>query len=701
MDHDKLKLRVREHMAPTVASFEKIVRDSGLLAPQVLQDFLSIAAKSEINAEVLAKTVVERGWLTHFQVRRLWNDRFQDLLVGQYVLVDRLGSNAFGNLYKAWHRRMQRMAAVRVIPKSLLADPKQMQLFVEGIKKASCISHNHIVMAYDAGQAGENQFFATEFVEGLTLAQLVRVGRPLPLAVACNYMRMAAFGLAHAHEQGLIHGKLQPSSFLIGKDDQLKVLDLGLTQFQDDVLHDKGSGLTTLDFQAPELNHGGSATATSDVYSLGCILYFLVTGSIPYPATDAKEKVKQHALQVLPDPRKANPKLPPEIVSILHRAMAKRPESRTRTMMEFAAQIRSWAPGGGFSSPRVVRVQPGMLQESQTKTADVVAVPTPVQEVVAAQPIQQPVEDFVFDPNQPSQPDIIGIPVAEPQGNPMTAWIIFGLGLVFVGIVGLWVYNAFFGIPSDSSLSKEVVNAYKMKFVLVPAGEFEMGSLDTEINHQSDESPRHTVRFQHAFYMMTHEVNQSQYLSIIGKRPSASKQYRNSEMMPVEMVSYEDADDFCQELNQKGMQGIPRGFRYRLPTEAEWEYACRANSETAFSTGNSLDPGDAAIEGSMIEDRALKFPRPGMSGKPNAFGLFDMHGNVWEWTLDWYAPYSSDQTIDPRGPETGRKKVIRGGGWDTGMFDCRSAKRRAENTLTKSPSIGFRVVVARETEKDR
>jgi formylglycine-generating enzyme required for sulfatase activity len=207
-------------------------------------------------------------------------------------------------------------------------------------------------------------------------------------------------------------------------------------------------------------------------------------------------------------------------------------------------------------------------------------------------------------------------------------------------------------------------NSLGMKFVYIPPGTFMMGSPESEKGRLNDEF-QHEVTLTKGFYMQTTEVTQGQWQVVMGNNPSYFKDCGDD--CPVESVSWNDAQEFIEKLNQK-----EKGSQYRLPTEAEWEYACRAGTETRFYTGNSEADLDRA---GWYSKNSGEKTHPVGRKEPNGFGLYDMHGNVWEWCQDWYGGYLTGSVIDPKGTSSGPYRVLRGGSWfDDGRL-VRSAAR--------------------------
>jgi sulfatase modifying factor 1 len=244
-----------------------------------------------------------------------------------------------------------------------------------------------------------------------------------------------------------------------------------------------------------------------------------------------------------------------------------------------------------------------------------------------------------------------------------------------------------------------------LDLVLVPAGSYAMGSRPGGAERGPDET-RHRVSLTHAFYLSATEITQAQWRAVMGGNPAHFSARRDDR--PVEKVSWYDAIRFCNRLSAlaglrpayvvegSAVEWDPAAPGYRLPTEAEWEYACRAGTRTPFATGMCLSAAQANYDGTKPfpgcpSGRNRGRTRPVGKYAPNAWGVFDMHGNVWEWCWDWYGSYGSDAARDPRGPRSGTKRVIRGGSWLKSAEFCRSANRSRYDPGLRSYDIGFRV----------
>ena len=239
---------------------------------------------------------------------------------------------------------------------------------------------------------------------------------------------------------------------------------------------------------------------------------------------------------------------------------------------------------------------------------------------------------------------------------------------------------------------KKFTNTIGMEFVFIPPGDFIMGSPLSEYERRPDEVP-HLVKFSKGYYIQTTEVTQGQWKKIMGKNPSHFDECGDN--CPVETVSWDDIQEFIRKLNM-----YEGNKKYRLPTEAEWEYACRAGTSTPFSYGQCLSSEQANYNGDYPykgcptggEDRNKTIPAASLL--PNPWGIYDMHGNVWEWCQDWMGEYPSQPVVDPVGPPSREKRIYRGGGQnDTAEYN-RSAFRAQFKPHRRSGVLGFRLAMS-------
>jgi formylglycine-generating enzyme required for sulfatase activity len=241
--------------------------------------------------------------------------------------------------------------------------------------------------------------------------------------------------------------------------------------------------------------------------------------------------------------------------------------------------------------------------------------------------------------------------------------------------------------PGESfAAEKTYSNSIGMEFILIPAGSFIMGADQNFEEADDDETPQHQVKISQPFYLGKYEVTQAQWTAVMGNNPSRFKGRSN----PVEQVSWDDAQRFIEQLNAREGHN-----RYRLPTEAEWEYAARAGTTGAYSFG---DDGHLGRYGWHGEDWDSGSTHPAGQKQPNTWGLYDMHGNVWEWVRDWYSEeyYHRSPSTDPAGPWSGSYRVLRGGAWYCKARDCRSAYRGAFAPGNRFDYLGFRLALDQE-----
>jgi len=233
--------------------------------------------------------------------------------------------------------------------------------------------------------------------------------------------------------------------------------------------------------------------------------------------------------------------------------------------------------------------------------------------------------------------------------------------------------------PPDNQISIQIPGASQLLFKKIPAGKFSMGSPKTEKDHGKDETPVHEVTISKPFYIGVYEVTCGQWKAVMGQLP---KEAGDDPKAALSGITWKDTQTFIKKLKEKGYG------TFRLPTEAQWEYACRAGTTTRFYWGEDPDCSKAG-DYAWHKGNAKNKTQPVGKKKPNAWGLYDISGNVWELCSDWYGPYPKLKQTDPTGPETGKVRVMRGNGRFWGPKYCRSANRFY---VAKNHAIGVRLV---------
>jgi serine/threonine protein kinase len=315
------------------------------LNPEQLRQTHALGESVGQDARQLAAELIRRGWLTPFQVNHILQGHAEKLVLGPYLLLERLGQGGMGQVYKARHVLMDRLVALKVLRPDLLLDhPSALERFRREIQAAAKLTHPNVVLAHDASEVGETFFLVMEYVAGDDLGRLLKQHGRLPPGEAAGYVRQAALGLQHAHEHGLVHRDIKPSNLIRANEGRVvKILDLGLARLQGrnealaGALTHEGSVMGTPDYIAPEqATDSRSADIRADIYSLGCTLYHLLTGQPPFPGGSIPEKLLKHQ-QATPTPvEQLSPEVPPGLTVVVRRMMAKRPQDRYQTPREIA-----------------------------------------------------------------------------------------------------------------------------------------------------------------------------------------------------------------------------------------------------------------------------------------------------------------------------------------------------------------------------
>ncbi len=361
-----------DHLPLTV--FRRSALASGLLSvEQILEAEAAVRAASsavgtwlEIPDDELAAKLVELGRLNRWQAEQLKAGRSKFNL-GPYLVLDAIGQGGMGQVFKAEHRLMGRVVAIKVLPRHR-STPEAIASFTREIRAQAQFDHENLVRAFDAGHDGNVYFLVTEYVPGTDLRKLVRARGKLSMQDAATIISQAARGLAHAHARGLVHRDVKPGNLLVTPGGQTKVSDLGLASFLGvEDLDDPRAGriVGTADYLSPEhITSPTKLTAASDIYSLGCTLYYAVTGKVPFPGGTSRDKAMRHCEDTPLNPRRFNLELTDDFIDVIASMMEKNPQKRIQSADEVIRRLAPWAseavPSSGLSQP-----SPGAAQRSQ------------------------------------------------------------------------------------------------------------------------------------------------------------------------------------------------------------------------------------------------------------------------------------------------------------------------------------------------
>lgn len=613
--------------------------------------------------------------------------------LAHYTVLRRVGNGAFGTVFEAFDEKLHRRVAIKVLNPQLATTAAARQRFIREARSMAAVTHENVVRVY----AVEDQpvpYMVMEYVDGETLQDRMDRDKPLGTDLVVHLTRQVAAALAAAHAIGLVHRDVKPANVLLerGSTPTVKLTDFGLARAVDDAsLTRSGTVVGTPMYMSPEQALGSTVDHRTDLFSLGSLMYVMTSGQAPFRAPSTVAVLKR-LVDETPQPiAELIPGTPQWLVDLIQRLHAKNPDERIQTAREVerllakaqtegaveveqpagatpaaaghtpeatAAGNASHLPGWVAAAVAVAvtaLVGAAMWYRGAGKTAGVASVPTRQQQVSPTAPVP-PLAVAPFDTTQATMHQ--------------EAWA------------------THLGIPVHTT------NSIGQTLVLIPSGQFMMGEEDKVVE----------ATLTKPFSIAQTEVTQGQWKQVMGTSPWKGKPYTiEGADVAATFVSWHDAVAFCEKLTaQERRSGAITGYQqYRLPTEAEWEWACRAGTDTMFSFGEDEDIiGDYAWFGGGWQDDPV--PGGNTTGemyahavrlkRPNPFGLYDIHGNAWEWCGDWQADHGDAPETNPRAP-TGR--VPRGGCWYYPAVSCRSADRgELIPTTTRYNSIGFRPVLS-------
>jgi eukaryotic-like serine/threonine-protein kinase len=623
-------------------------------------------------------------------------EAFQKVLPERYQIVREIGSGGMGQVLLAIDRgpalNDQEYVAIKRMLGPTMGDTASVARFLQELKLARTLRHPNVVQMYHCDNTPLGPYIVMEYIEGVDLGEYIRRYGPLKEGQARTCFRKLASALHEGHKQNIIHRDLKPRNILISKAGQPYLVDFGIARRLSDA--DKtgtGLGAGTIAYMSPEQLENRTPDIRQDIYGLGATLFHAVEGRPPFEADSVPRLISKVMSEPPPRAKNVSPQFADRIAQCLQKDASQRPASCEAFMIGISRREDGSLPPA--TKPTEVTVPPAK-DASGVGTPPILVTPSSKSSVASSAKAEKKRRLFLLASgigvlgllgfvvlaislpwNPPSdEPPIVHKPSPEQEKERQAT-----------AIAENSKPNQ--APASDDSTPKkaeepkletQLTNDLGMQFRLIDPGEFTMGSEDTPeelVTLYPDANPsliddpaeRHQVRLTNAYYMGTHEVTVGQFRKFVeetGYKTEAETDgkggggvnaqgeveesviytwrnpgYEQGDTHPVGNVSWNDAKAFVDWLSLKEKQ------RYRLPTEAEWEYACRAGSKTRFSFGND----DSKLgEYGWFSEKGDLGTHPIGQKKPNAWGLYDMHGNVWEWCHDIYQDYSGKNEAEMR-----------------------------------------------------
>jgi eukaryotic-like serine/threonine-protein kinase len=616
-----------------------------------------------------------------------------------YEILQVLGEGGFGITYKAKNLNLEVPVVIKT-PNSKLQRDKNYSKYLESfdkeakqIAKLGMNPHPHIVRVFDYFAEEDLPCIIMDYVPGESLYDLVQMNGALSEELALKYIRQIGSALGVCHQQGIIHRDVHPNNILIhGESGKAILIDFGISGTTQTSRSNRSGNQAFAPWeQLISFGEQSSKTPQVDIYTLAGSLYYLVTGDTPTPSLARKFNNDE-----LLEPKQHNPKLSDRLNKAILKGLELQPEDRAQTVKAWLEMLKPPQP---IPQPQpqqgVAQENNGSNRGSQTVTRrnwlkySGLAIASMVIALLGKEMI-----------DNSSQTNENGLELAE-----------YEFDVITVNDRGEEIKRE---KGSAKYFTEDLGNGITLEMVEIPRGTFMMGSPEHELEKYRDESPQHEVTVP-SFHMGKYEVTQAQWKAVAAM-PQVEKELDpepsefKGEELPVEQVTWYDAVEFCKRLSKA------TGKEYRLPSEAEWEYACRAGTTTPFHFGETIttelvnyrgtDWETGGIAGIVYPGNYAKGPKGEYRGKTtpvgsfpaNAFGLYDLHGNVWEWCGD---KYQENYTGAPRDGSPWVTKnsnshvVLRGGSWNLNPPYCRSAFRNEVAPDYDFNFFGFRCIATR------
>lgn len=644
--------------------------------------------------------------------------------LGQYTVERILGKGGMGQVYEVRHTVLETRHALKLINPQILEFEESLDYFRREAKVMAQLRHKGIVAVDDFGQTDGHYWLRCELISGIEINGKVTValddyleerGELPHEREVYDFLQHTLDAIGYAHSKGVIHCDLKPANILLDPRG-LKIADFGIVRLvrEDWLMSEQelseedtqGQAFTTLcksnpevsgtfEYMSPEQKKGLRVGRKSDLYAIGLIAYQMLTG---------KE---------IPSLKRAS-ELTPGIHGSwdrwLEKALEENPDDRFNNAQDMLTSLPRVRTPTGFktsdrANPVFLNAEEAENHRKEGKKKEIRR--SPILYVlgvlivcvlvasgawfISNLPDDNEIADQPEHENPPSPaPEPFPIPDPIPTPDPIPAPDPVNVDVNLPSTPLPPILEPAAPVPSPpvpvgpKAGSPHTLNL-GIELVWVQAGKFLMGSPTNESQRFSNEGPQHEVSISKGFWMGKTEVTNEHWNKLLPESPRLGPQN-----MPVNTVSWTEASYFCQALNKNEGVLLP-DYEARLPTEAEWEFACRAGSSHAFSFGpNSQNLGNHSWYGR----NANGVPHPVGVQSSNRFGLHDMHGNLREWCQDRYSvQYPNTRQIDPLGPPSGELRVTRGGSWQRFEAYCRSAARMKERPLIRSRDLGFRIVV--------